>query len=123
MTRKHPKSRLAHRRDQPVTCAHCGRTFKRKSRHQKFCRDGCRVSAHRAEATKNQQSYPSSGAETKATKIASNSSGLHERFSGSRAHISGPAHVIKIELLDRYKWHPSVSPDGVRVLVARWRRS
>ncbi len=55
------------------------------------------------------------------SKIASNSNRLHERFSWSSAHISGPAHVIKIEVFDRHKWHPSVSPDGVPVLVARWR--
>lgn len=118
-----PKSRLAHRRDQPVTCPHCGRRAKRKSRHQKFCSNRCRVSAHRAEAIKIDPRYPSSGAETKTTEITNNSNRVHERFSGSRAHMPGLAQVIKIELFDRYKWHPVVSPDGVRVLVARWRRS
>jgi hypothetical protein len=112
------QTRLALHRDQPVTCAHCGRIVKRKSRHQKFCSNRCRVSAHRAEAIKIHQCYPSSGAETKATKIASNSNCLHEQFSRSTAHISGPAHVIKIEVLDRHKWHGSVSPDGVPHWIA-----
>jgi hypothetical protein len=38
----------ARRRDEPVTCAHCQRTVRRKSRQQRFCSLRRRVSAHRA---------------------------------------------------------------------------
>jgi hypothetical protein len=117
------RARLAQRRDQPVACERCGRTVRRKSRHQKFCSRRCRVSAHRAKTVaqpiKNRPRYPHTGDETKTSKIASNSSRLRKRFSGPTPHISGPQRVIDVEVYGGRTWQRVVSIDGVVCGVAR----
>jgi hypothetical protein len=109
-------------RDKQVTCVHCGRTARRKSRHQTFCSRRCRVSAHRArmaiQPMKISPRYPHSGDETQARKNASIYSRLRKRFSGSTPRIFGPLHVIEAEVYGGRDWRREVSPDGVVVDVA-----
>lgn len=118
-------NRIEPRRDAPVTCDHCGRTVRRKSRQQRFCSRRCRVSAHRAKAAvepmKIRPRCPRSGDETHPVKNASNSSRLRGQFSGSTARIFGPAHVIGAEVFGRRNWQRVVSSDGVAVEIAQLR--
>lgn len=115
----------ARRRDEPVMCAHCQRTVRRKSRQQRFCSRRCRVSAHRAKAALEQirirPRYPHGLSETNARKKAGISNGLRERFSGSTPHIFGPARVIETEVYGGRNWRSVVSSDGVTVEIARLR--
>jgi hypothetical protein len=119
------KARPAQRRDAPVTCAHCSRSVRRKSRQQRFCGRKCRVSAHRAKTAirplKIHSRYPHSGDETKVRKKAKDSNGLRDRFSRSTPRISGPASVIEAEVYAGRNWQRVVSSDGVEVEIA-WLR-
>ena len=120
------KNRLAPRRDQPVTCAHCGRMVRRKSRQQRFCGRRCRVSAHRAKLAvqpiKIDARYPRSGRETKPRKKANKSRQLRERLLRSTSRILAPADVIEIEVFGGLSWQRVVSSDGVVTEVAYLRK-
>jgi hypothetical protein len=121
-------SALARRRDEPVICANpkCGRTVRRRSRHQRYCSSRCRVSAHRAkkavEPTKIVARYPRSGHETRPPKKAQDFNGLQDRFSRSTLRISGPRHVIEVEVFGGRVWQALVGPDGIAVQLSRLRQ-
>jgi hypothetical protein len=114
------------RRDAPLKCAHCHRTVRRKSRHQRFCSRRCRVSAFRAKTTVHAPEkvppYPPTGSRNAQDKKASNPNGLKRKISGSIPHILGPVHVIEAEVVAERDWRKVTSADGVDSFVAHLRK-
>jgi hypothetical protein len=104
---------LALRRDQPVTCATCGRTVKRKSRRQRCCSARCQNKArwrHRttrmarsARCTRNLPKNPNAASDLLGQK--------------SRSRLINNA--IQTEFFGGGKWERVVSPDGVVTDVTR----
>jgi hypothetical protein len=87
----------APRRDAPVNCPVCGRTVRRRARHQIYCGVRCRKRAHYARAV----------AEGKFARPAS-----HARYHPSRDGTNPPKNSKQIKLLRGQKTEPTGSFDA-----------
>jgi hypothetical protein len=113
----------ATRRNEPVICKNCGRRVARQSRQQNYCSRRCRQRTHYAKSVAEGRFDPllghHSGLPTNPLGKLSTINSLAQEKSGSTPSICGPAVTIRIEIVARWHWVPIVSPDGVRVEVAR----
>jgi hypothetical protein len=116
-----------------LTCEVCGAELSPKpgARCQRFCGTTCRKAANRAlsrpkesavHALKNGTRYPHSGGHDQVENTSTNSIVCKADFADRGSGIRAPARVINTEAVDDRDWRESVSPDGVRCLVAYWRK-
>jgi endogenous inhibitor of DNA gyrase (YacG/DUF329 family) len=120
------------RRDAPVECAACGRMVPRAARQQRYCSDRCRDFARREKdasqingrtAIKNHVVGEDTGQPTNPHKLSNGFNALQAAKAGSTRVICGPQRVIQRELIAGRAWHEEVSPNGVVVQVARFRKA
>jgi hypothetical protein len=114
------RKELATRRDEPVVCATCEKTIERRMRGQKYCSRKCRERG-RERCRKAFLGHTACAPATpKKNRTDSNALAAAQRR-GSH-EICGPAKVIESECYAGREWKSVVSPDGVKTLVARWRK-
>jgi hypothetical protein len=112
------------RRDAPVKCASCGRQVKRRGRGQLYCSARCRKRAHYAESVRRGDfSSPlvsDTALGTIPLKKAKKFKALQRAKPLSSRGISGPAHVLAVEVFGR-TWKSTISSSGVPVEIGRLR--
>jgi hypothetical protein len=102
-----------------IRCANCGKRLcpKRGSRRMRFCGVACRQSAFRAKKWASRYEGPEPLRSVRNT--PAESTVCNGNFGDQGSRIRGPMRVIERELFHSLLWRPVVSPDGVRVEIAR----
>jgi hypothetical protein len=75
-----------------------------------------------AGALENGGGYPTKGPATQPIQNVNDFNRSQHPFSQSSSRISGPRHVIEVECFDGHIWTPTMSSDGVAVMVSRLRQ-
>ena len=117
------RERLAKYRGQPVTCEQCGHLARRKGRQQRYCSARCAMRA-RSERYRQQMAAGAfyQGSATQPIQNVNDFNRSQPPFLQSSNRISAPRHVIEAECFDGHIWMPTVSSDGVTVMVSRLRK-
>jgi hypothetical protein len=109
----------APRRDTPVTCDHCGRVVRRRSRQQRFCSDACRERGR--ERSRKAFLSQDTGAPTHPLKKVNGISVFGGRKSWSSTPPELLRKIVEVEVFAGRQWRPVISTDGVACEVAACR--